>query len=92
LGDNRISTKQTTAQSLSLALVTPSSVIALIAYGSAKRVDWSMGLPLAIGGLITVSAGVALAHRLPERQMRLGFFWILLSTAIWLLVKQTLLS
>ena len=59
--------RQTVAQSLSLALVTPCSIVALITYGSAQRVDWSVGLPLAIGGLFTVSAGVRLAHRLPER-------------------------
>ena len=43
-----------------------------------------MGLPLALGGLFTVSAGVALAHRLPERKMRIAFAWMLLATALWL--------
>ncbi|MDE2585849.1 MAG: sulfite exporter TauE/SafE family protein, partial [Betaproteobacteria bacterium] len=74
--------RQTVAQSLSLALVAPSSMIALMAYGSAHRVDWSVGLPLAIGGLFTVSGGVALAHRLPERRMRNAFAWLILCTAV----------
>ena len=82
--------RQTIAQSLSLALVTPCSIVALITYGSAQRVDWSVGLPLAIGGLFTVSAGVALAHRLPERTMKTAFAWMILGAAIWLLVKPIL--
>jgi uncharacterized membrane protein YfcA len=84
--------RQSVAQSLSLALVTPCSMVALITYGSAQRVDWSVGLPLAIGGLFTVSAGVALAHRLPERTMKTAFAWMILGTAIWLLLKPILLK
>ncbi len=82
--------RQTVAQSLSLALVTPCSIVALMTYGSAQRVDWSVGLPLAIGGLFTVSAGVALAHRLPERTMKTTFAWMILGTAILLLLKPIL--
>lgn len=84
--------RQSVAQSLSLALVTPCSMVALITYGSAQRVDWSVGVPLAIGGLFTVSAGVALAHRLPERTMKTAFAWMILGTAIWLLLKPILLK
>jgi uncharacterized membrane protein YfcA len=83
--------KQTVAQSLSLALVAPSSIIALLTYSSAARVDWAIGLPLAVGGLFTVSAGVAVAHRLPERRMRAAFAWMVLCTALWLLAKPFLL-
>lgn len=79
--------RQAVAQSLSLAMVTPCSVIALITYGAADRVDWAMGLPMAVGGLLTVSAGVALAHRLPERRMRLAFAWMVLVTGLWLLLR-----
>ena len=82
---------QTVAQSLSLALVAPSSLVALLTYGRAGRVDWSIGLPLALGGLFTVTAGVALALRLPERRMRAAFAWMLLCTALWLLAKPLLL-
>jgi len=38
--------------------------------------------------MCTVSSGVALAHRLPERRMRAAFGWMLLCTAVWLLVSQ----
>ena len=83
--------RQMVAQSLSLALVTPSSIITLITYGAAHSVDWSMGLPMATGGLLTVSAGVALAHHLPERKMRITFAWMILLTAIWLLLRPVLM-
>ena len=52
----------------------------------------SIGLPLAVGGLFTVSAGVAVAHRLPERTMKAAFAWMILGTAIWLLLKPILLK
>lgn len=84
--------RQSVAQSLSLALVTPCSMVALMTYGSAQQVDWSVGLPLAIGGLLTVSSGVAMAHRLPERTMKLAFAWMILITALWLLLKPVLLG
>jgi len=83
--------RQTVAQSLSLALVAPSSIIALITYSSAHRVDWALGLPLAAGGLFTVFAGVTLAHRLPERRMRVAFAAMVLCTALWMLVKPLVL-
>lgn len=76
--------RQTVAQSLALALVAPSSVIALGTYATAGQVDWPLGLPLALSGMLTVSAGVALAHRLPEHRMRQAFAWMLLFTAVWL--------
>lgn len=84
--------RQTVAQSLSLALVAPSSIIALLTYSGAQRVDWGMGLPLAVGGLFTVSAGVAVAHRLPEKRMRAAFAWMVLCTAVWMLLKPLLLK
>jgi len=76
--------RQVVAQSLSLALVAPSSLAALSAYASAGRVDWQLGLPMALGGLLTVSPGVALAHRLPERRMRLAFAVMLVLASVWL--------
>nr|WP_267874488.1 sulfite exporter TauE/SafE family protein [Duganella fentianensis] len=82
--------RQTVAQSLSLALVTPCSMVALLTYGSAGHVQWSVGLPMAAGGLLTVSAGVALAHRLPERRVKQAFASMMLLTALWLLLKAVL--
>jgi uncharacterized membrane protein YfcA len=82
--------RQTAAQRLALALVTPSSLVALFTYARAGHVDWQMGLPLAASGILTVSAGVRLAHRLPERAMRRAFSWMLLGAALWLLLAPLL--
>lgn len=82
--------RQTEAQSLSLALVTPCSLVALLTYGSAGHVQWAVGLPMAAGGLLTVTAGVALAHRLPERSVKRWFAAMILATALWLLLKACL--
>lgn len=76
--------RQTLAQSLAMALAAPSALVALSTYAGAQRVDWSLGLPMAIGGMFTVAAGVAFAHKLPERRMRAVFAWMLLVTALWL--------
>jgi uncharacterized protein len=51
-----------------------------------------MGLPMAAGGLLTVSAGVALAHRLPERKMHITFAWMILLTATWLMLRPVLMK
>lgn len=53
--------RQAAAQGLALALVVPGSLIALSAYASAGQVSWSLGLPMALGGLSTISWGVACA-------------------------------
>jgi len=50
----------------------------LLAYAEAGQVDWLVGLPLALGGIASISAGVAFASRLPERRMRLAFCGLLL--------------
>ena len=84
--------RQTLAQSLSLALVTPSALVALGTYAQAGRVDWHWGIPMAIGGLFTVSTGVACAHRLPETHLRQGFAWMLLAVSVWMAVAPVVMG
>ena len=72
---------------MALALVIPGSAIALATYAAAGNVDWGLGVPLAIGGTLSVSVGVALAHRLPERRLRLGFCGLLAVTAALLAAR-----
>jgi uncharacterized membrane protein YfcA len=79
--------RQVEAQGLGLALVCPSAVVALFTYGAAGQVDWLLGIPLALGGTAAISAGVAFAHRLPERRMRLAFCVLLLITAALLALR-----
>jgi len=77
--------QQTTAQGLSLAAVVPGALVALFTYAMAGKVDWSRGLPLAVGGLLSISWGVALAHRLPERVLGQAFCVLLLVAAAMML-------
>lgn len=79
--------RQTAAQGLALALVTPGAVVALITYANAGHVDWASGIPLSLGGMLTISWGVALAHRMPERRLRAWFSVCLVATALVMLVK-----
>ena len=79
--------RQVEAQGLALALVSPSVVVALFTYAAAGQVEWFVGIPLALGGTAAISAGVALARRLPERRLRLGFCGLLLITAMLLAVR-----
>ncbi|MEW9899899.1 sulfite exporter TauE/SafE family protein [Chitinivorax sp. PXF-14] len=78
---------QTQAQGLALCSVVPGAVIGLATYALHQRVDWWLGLPLSLGGLFTVPAGVRLAHRLPERQLRLMFCGLMLLTGTTLLLR-----
>lgn len=73
--------RQTMAQGLSLAAVAPGALVALFTYAGAGQVDWTRGLPLAAGGLLSISWGVALAHRLPERWLGQAFCVLLLVAA-----------
>lgn len=78
---------QTQAQGIALALVIPASATALVAYALAGNVDWVVGIPLALGGLVSVSWGVALAYRMPAVPLRLSFCAVLVGTATAMLVK-----
>ena len=71
--------RQLEVQGLALALVSPSALLALVAYAGAGQVDWLVGLPLALGGIA--------ASRLPERRARLAFCGLLLLTAVLLALR-----
>jgi len=77
--------KQAVAQGFAVALVVPSSVVALLTFSQAGLVDWEMGVLLALGGALTVSSGVRIAHRLPERHLRIAFALMLVATALWMI-------
>lgn len=72
---------QAAAQGLALALVSPGAVVGMVTYAAAGQVDWQTGIPLALGGMLSIPWGVALAHRLPERKLRLMFCILLIVTA-----------
>ncbi|MCC2954256.1 sulfite exporter TauE/SafE family protein [Massilia sp. IC2-477] len=79
--------QQTRAQGMALALVVPSSLVALFGYAQGGHVDWATGVPLALGGIATVSLGVKLAHRFAPARLRLLFCLVLLGTAATMLLS-----
>jgi uncharacterized protein len=76
--------RQTTAQGLGLATVAPGAIVALLTYSAAGKVSWFTGIPMAAGGLLSISWGVALAHSLPEKLLRISFCGLLFVTAMTL--------
>ncbi|MDZ3990512.1 hypothetical protein PspTeo4_01712 [Pseudomonas sp. Teo4] len=77
-------TTQVVAQGLSLALAAPSTAVTLLTYGVHHSVNWSVGIPLAVGGLLSISWGVRLAHALPEKVLRAMFCVFLVVCAVML--------
>jgi uncharacterized protein len=78
---------QIVAQATSLAFALPGVIVSVIVYGLAGDVDWFVGVPLAIGAIGSATFGVALAHRLPERTLRLLFVVFVLICAAALYVR-----
>ena len=78
---------QVVAQGLSLALAAPSTAVTLLTYAVHGEVNWAMGVPLAIGGLLSISWGVKIAHAMPERLLRGLYCAFLLLCAGLLAVK-----
>ncbi len=78
---------QLAAQATSLAFVTPGIVLSLWVFATAGDVDWSIGIPLAIGGVVAVPFGVTLASRLPDRVLRFAFVAFLLLCAAGLFAR-----
>jgi len=77
---------QTAAQGMGLAMVTPGTLVALWTYFSAGHVDWTVGIPMALGGIVSISWGVALAHHLPERRLRILFCSALIVLSVWMMI------
>jgi uncharacterized membrane protein YfcA len=77
---------QTRAQGVAMALVAPGALVALFAYAQGGHVAWGTGLPMALGGVLTVSWGVHLAHKWPAARLRMLFCVVLLGTAAAMLI------
>ncbi|MFC3609594.1 sulfite exporter TauE/SafE family protein [Stutzerimonas tarimensis] len=75
---------QVVAQGLALSLAAPSTTVALVTYGLHGEVLWSVGLALAVGGLLSISLGVRLAHAMPEAVLKCLFSAFLLVSAFLL--------
>lgn len=75
---------QTEAQCMGLAVVLPAIVIAIPTYTVAGLADWRVGLALGVGAVCTVAFGVALAHQLPQRMLRIALCLLLYAEALGL--------
>jgi uncharacterized membrane protein YfcA len=78
---------QLEAQGMSLAFSAPTSVLTTATYAAAGDVDWAIGIPLAAGGVFTISLGVRLARTLPERMLKMLFIGFVVVVAIALMLK-----
>ncbi len=79
---------QTQAQGMGLAVVLPAIAIAIPTYAIAGFADWRTGLALGLGAVCTVSLGVALAHRLPQRPLRAALGLVLYAGALGLWLRR----
>ncbi|WP_459206264.1 sulfite exporter TauE/SafE family protein [Pseudomonas sp. MLB6B] len=80
-------TTQVVAQGLSLSLAAPSTFVTLVTYALHDSVAWAVAVPLAVGGLLSISWGVKLAHALPEKVLRGLFCGFLLICAVLLALE-----
>lgn len=72
---------QTAAQGMALAMIAPGIIVALAIYARAGAVHWGSGLAMALGSLISVPVGVAVAHKLKGEKLRLLFCGFLIFSA-----------
>jgi uncharacterized membrane protein YfcA len=79
---------QAAAQAMGLALVAPGTLVGLATYGAAGDVDWPTGIALAIGGAGAVSFGVDVAHKLPDRSLKVLFALFLFGASAALLAHH----
>ncbi len=75
---------QVVAQGLSLAIAVPTTMSTLATYSWHNQVDWTTGIAMAIGGVLTVSYGVRAAHSLPQSALKAIFSIFVLLSAVLL--------
>lgn len=80
-------TTQVVAQGLSLSLAAPSTFVTLVTYAVHGNVIWPVAIPMALGGLLSISWGVKLAHAMPEKLLRGLFCGFLLVCAVMLALE-----
>jgi uncharacterized membrane protein YfcA len=78
---------QVAAQGLATLVEFPATVTSLGIFAAAHDVHWLRGVELAVGGALTVHLGARLAQRLPERLMRILFFFYVIAAAAGLFLK-----
>lgn len=80
---------QRLAHGTSLAAVLPIALSSLTSYALEDKVDWSVGVLLAIGAVLGAVIGTHILHRLPHDLLAIGFSLLLAATAIRLLFDHS---
>lgn len=78
---------QLIAQSLALTLALPSLLASFFMYLLHGQVNWAVGIPLALGGLTSVSFGVRLAYALPPKLLKILYSCFLMLCGFLLFIK-----
>jgi uncharacterized membrane protein YfcA len=77
---------QVLAQGMALAMVAPGTLVGIGVYGVNHDIDWPAGLALAAGGAATVTLGVNLSYKLPNRVLRILFIALVILATVGMLV------
>ena len=80
---------QRLAHGTSLAAVLPIAISSLTSYAIDDKVDWAVGLLLAIGAIAGAVVGTHILHRLPHDALAIAFSVLLLATAVRLLLDDS---
>ena len=82
---------QRTAQGINLIAFVPMSAVALIIHCKNKLVNFKIGIPIIVSGLITSIIGSLVALNVSNARLKVFFGYFLLMVGVWQLV-ETLLS
>ena len=82
---------QRSAQGINLIAFVPMSIVALIIHCKNKLVNFKIGIPIIVSGLVTSVLGSIVALNVSNGQLRTFFGFFLLAIGIWQLT-ETLIS
>ena len=80
--------EQVAAQGLALILELPATTVSLVTYALAHDVQWSTGIALAAGGVGGAHAGTLVAHKVPEKILRVVFIAYTTASGVLLLTHR----
>lgn len=80
------------ASATSLAMVWLTSFLATIAHAGRGNVDLTLLAPLLVGGTIGLQVGLRLCRRLPGGTLRRYFAWVVVASAVMVIIKLAALA
>src|SRR5688572_18087212 len=80
---------QRLAHGTSLAAVLPIAISSLSSYALDDKVDWTVGLLLAVGAVGGAVVGTHILHKLPHDALALAFAVLLIATAVRLVIDHS---